>query len=180
MSVAILLADGVEEIELISVWDILRRAEINAVGFSITGNLDVVGGQKIGLKADELLNIEKIKNNFDYLFLPGGAVGTQNLKNSKEVIELVQFFKENKKGVTAICAAPTVLEHAKIVNDLEVTSYPTCADEFKNYSNKKVVKSENIITSQGIGTSLEYALFLVEEIKSKEVAQSVGKGTLIL
>ncbi len=180
MSLAILLADGVEEIELISVWDILKRGGVKVVGFSITNSLEIIGGQKIIIKADELLDINKIKNEFDYIFLPGGALGTQNLKNSKEVIELVEFFKQNKAGVTAICAAPTVLEKANIIGNLEVTAYPSCADEFKNYSNKPIVKSENIITSQGIGTSLEYALFLLEEIKSKEVAQNVGKATLIL
>jgi len=177
MSVAILLAEGFEEIELISVWDILKRAKIEVTAFSLSKNLEVIGGQKIIIKADEIVDIEKIKSNFEYLFLPGGGVGTQNLKNDERVIKLVKFFKENKEGVTAICAAPTVLEKAGIVGDLVVTSYPSFNENFKNYSNNNVVQSENIITSQGVGTAIEFALKLVKnikgEVKAKEIAKSI-------
>ncbi len=179
MSVAIILADGVEEIELIAVWDILKRAQIETTAYSIASKLVIKGGQNIGLLADKFIDTEEIKNSCDYLFLPGGGVGTQNLKDSPEVLELVQHFKANKPGLFAICAAPTVLEKAGVVGDLEVTSYPAVKESFANYSTEKIVKSGNIITSQGVGTALEFAIALVEEIKGKEVAEEVAKATLI-
>ena len=118
------LAEGVEEIEAITIIDVLRRANIEVVTASLTDNLDVKGSHSLFIKADTTL--EKIMNyDFDAIALPGGMVGMNNLKADMRVLEKIRDMYESKKLVSAICASPIVLGEAGVING-KYTCYPSC------------------------------------------------------
>lgn len=119
--VAVMLADGFEEIEALTVVDIIRRANITCDMFSVS-SMEVKGAHDIVVKVDKLIS-EEVKE-YDVIVLPGGMPGATNLRDNEEVIGLVKWFNDNKKIVAAICAAPIVLGKAGIIEGKKVTSYP--------------------------------------------------------
>ena len=173
----VILTNGVEEIEAISVIDLLRRADIDVVTSSISGE-KVKGSHNITILADTQIN--EIKNlDFDIVILPGGP-GTKNLRDSEDVIELVKNQNSQGKYVAAICAAPTVLNKAAILSGKSITSYPSEENSFtdSSYFYKNVVIDGNIITSRAVGTALEFALKLIEILVGKKKAQEVAEKIL--
>ena len=176
--VLIPLASGFEEIEAVTIIDLLRRAEINVVVAGLEKN-SVVGSHQISVNCDiyyKDINIDE----FDYLVLPGGQPGTNNLKSSKTILSWIQHFTQNNKFLGAICAAPVVLNAAKVIEDKKITSYPTEKSIFKNsiYVDHNVVVDENIITSRGVGTAIEFSLELVQIIKGKQVRNDLSAKIL--
>lgn len=163
--VAVLLANGFEEIEALTVVDILRRAEITCDIVSINNEL-VIGAHGIEVKSNKL--IEEDTKDYDMIVLPGGLPGADNLASNTKVIELIKEFNKNKdKYIAAICASPAlVLPKAGIEEDRYITSYP--GEEFEedlkkaNYVNELVVVDENLITSRGPATSMLFAYKLVD------------------
>lgn len=163
--VAILLAEGFEEIEALTVVDVLRRSNINIDMISIKDEY-VLGSHNILVKSDKLIsNINK--DDYDMIVLPGGHVGSVNLCDSDEVKEIVKDFNQKNKFIASICAAPMILGVCGIDKDRKVTSYPD--DYYKNIlkesnyqDNGLVVVDNNIITSRGPATSLEFAYTLVD------------------
>jgi 4-methyl-5(b-hydroxyethyl)-thiazole monophosphate biosynthesis len=161
-NIAVILADGFEEIEALTVVDIMRRAGENCQIITIN-DINVRGAHDIVVKADRILD-EEIKN-YDVIVLPGGMPGSKNLKDSQEVIELVKYFNNNNKLIAAICAAPIVLAKADIISGLNITSYPGYEEDLKkaNYiEDKHVVIDKNIITSRGPATTIEFSYKLLE------------------
>lgn len=164
--IAVLLAEGFEEIEAITPVDVLRRA-----GFEV----DLVSiGQKI-VKGSHQIAIESTKSwenmdAYDALFLPGGQPGATNLAKEPRVLELIQNYHKNNKVIAAICAAPTVLQAAGILKGVKITSYPMAnvEERFEGaiYLNDNVVLDGNILTSRGVGTALEFAFALVDLLGS--------------
>ena len=126
--VLVLLATGFEEIEAITVIDILRRAEIDTTVVGLEKEI-ITGSHAISIKGDKYIEDINI-NEFDFLILPGGQPGTNNLKSNPIVIEWLQKFNQEKKNIAAICAAPTILEKAKILENVKITSYPSEKDIF--------------------------------------------------
>jgi len=118
--------------------------------------------------------------DYDVIFLPGGAVGTENLKKNQFVKAAVEELMRRSKLVTAICAAPTVLSAIGVTRGRTVTSHPSVRHELKNeiLSDERVVMDGNIITSQGPGTAMEFAFRLVEAIFGKRKVEEVNKGVL--
>ncbi|MCB0281707.1 MAG: DJ-1/PfpI family protein [Calditrichaeota bacterium] len=170
----IILAPDFEEIEAVTIIDLLRRAEINVTTASIA-ELYVTGSHQITIKADSLL--ADVKNSlFDIIILPGGP-GTKNLKASKDVIELIKTRDQKAEYIAAICAAPTVLEHAAILNGKSVTSFPAEKKVFinSNYVEQKVVKDGHIITSRGAGTAIDFSLSVIETLIDKKTAQALAE-----
>lgn len=161
--VAVLLADGFEEIEALTVIDVVRRAGIHCDMVSISRE-EVTGSHNITVKSDKILN-DDLKS-YDLIVLPGGMPGAKNLKENEKVIELVKYFNDNKKLIAAICAAPIVLGAANIVNNRNITSYPGYEEELKgsNYLEEIVVVDENIITSRGPATTLAFSYKIVEAL----------------
>ena len=159
--VAVMLADGFEEIEALTVVDIIRRANITCDMFSISG-MEVKGAHDIVVKADKLIS-EEVKE-YDVIVLPGGMPGATNLRDNEEVIDLVKWFNDNKKIVAAICAAPIVLGKAGIIEGKKVTSYPGFEDELikGSYLEEHVVVDGNIITSRGPATAMLFAYKILE------------------
>lgn len=161
-TIAVLLATGYEEGEALFVVDILRRAGFVCDMISITKELQVTGSHNITAIANKVLD-DSIKE-YDMLVLPGGMPGSTNLRDSKQVIETVQYFNQTKKYIAAICAAPIVLQQANIVQGRKITSYPSQKEVFvdSKYMEEIVVIDDHIITSRGPATVFPFAYALVD------------------
>lgn len=178
--VNVYLADGFEEIEAVTVIDVLRRAEVEVKTVSVSDNKEVTGAHGITVKADALLGAFD-NAEADMLMLPGGMPGTKNLENSRELKEVIKTFMENGKYVAAICAAPSILGKMGLLNGVKAVCFPG----FEQYlSGAKlgsdiVVQDGNIITSKGPGTAIYFALKLVELLKGNEAAEELRKGMIV-
>lgn len=172
-SVAVLLAEGFEEIEALAVVDILRRAQIKCDICSLNKGL-VTGSHLITVKSD--CSLEDIDiDSYNAIVLPGGMPGSKNLKENKKVIEFVKKFKKEGKIIGAICAAPIVLKEAEVIKDINITSYPSFKEELDNgcYKDELVVYHNNIITGRGPGASLHFGLKLVEILQGEDISKKL-------
>ena len=177
--VLVFLANGFEDIEAFTVIDLLRRAEIEVDLVGIK-DLTIKSGSGINILVDKSVGDVKT-NDYSLIFLPGGA-GVKALDDSEEVKRIVKEFYNQKKYIAAICAAPLILGKLGLLDSIEFTCYPG----FERFAEKGIykelgfVKSGNIITGRGIGYVNDFALFLIELLKSIEVKNSVEEQTLIL
>ena len=179
MRVLVPLANGLEEIEAVTIIDVLRRGGIEVVSAAIGTELAVRGSRGVTVLADALWDAFDI-DSFDAITLPGGGEGTENLAADSRIIETVQEFCEAGKFVTAICAAPTVLARAGVLDNRKATCYPACAEALgKSYDNAPVIVDGNIITSQGPGTAMLFALVLIRYFADEETAHKVAEGLLV-
>lgn len=177
--VLVLLANGFEEVEALSVVDVLRRGNVDCKICSIDREF-VKGTHNIIIKSD--CNIKDICNDeYDAVVLPGGLPGADNLKID-EVKNLVVDFYNKEKIVAAICAAPGTLEYFGILEGKSCTSYPGCiSDEQKvNYiEDELVVTDKNIITSRGPATALAFAIEILKQLGHINEAEELKEGMLI-
>ena len=172
------LAPGFEEIETITIVDILRRSGANVVIAGIQPGM-LEGSKGIIIKPDCLLgNVEKEK--FDLIILPGGLSGTNHLKKNSQVLEIIKLMNERKKIIGAICAAPAVLQCAGILNGRKVTSHPSVKEQLTNvqYLEDRVVVDDNIITSRSPGTAMEFAMKLVEVLFGPNRVNTINIGVM--
>ncbi len=177
--VIVFLADGFEEIEALSTVDILRRCDIEVKTVSITERKTVMGTHAIGVVAD--MTIHEIAEMCpEAVVLPGGLPGSDYLQESPEVSQLLCRQNESGRLIAAICAAPKVLGAAGILRDKTATSYPGFEKELlgAQYSEERVVKDANIITSRGAGTAHDFAFAIAEQLGAVEQAQKVRKAML--
>lgn len=172
------LAPGFEEVEALTVVDILRRAGAEV---TLAGTVDgpITGRNKIKILADTGLE-NAFEADYDMIVLPGGAVGTSNLKKDARVEQAVRRLNQKGGFVTAICAAPTVLSAFGVSKGRTITSHPGVRSEFKTekISDDRVVADGNIITSQGPGTAMEFAFRLVEALFGAKKAAEVNEDVL--
>jgi 4-methyl-5(b-hydroxyethyl)-thiazole monophosphate biosynthesis len=173
------LAPGFEEIEAITIIDVLRRAGIEVVTVSLN-SIDVKGAHNIPVIADKRIVQIKI-DEYDGIVLPGGMPGAKNLKENSQILNFVRKINEKKGLVAAICAAPMVLETAGILENVNATSYPSFKKEVPscNYKEERVVKDGNIITSRGAGVALEFALEVVEYLEGRDVKEDLIDSMLV-
>lgn len=177
--VALLLADGFEEIEALTPVDILRRAGFEVVTYSINGDLCVCGAHNIMVDADDI--IENINyEDVEGVILPGGMPGADNLENSKEVQELLEFASQNGLLMCAICAAPKVLGKFGYLEDKKATCFPGFEDTLTGatFTGERVNVDENVITSKGMGTAMDFSLAILEYLKDKETADKMAVSTM--
>ncbi|RMH79906.1 MAG: DJ-1/PfpI family protein [Acidobacteria bacterium] len=177
--VAIVLAEGFEEVEAVAPIDVLRRAGVEVLIAGLTKdpvpsarNLRIVPDTTVDeLKAEEL----------DMVILPGGAGGVERIKKDPRVEMLLKQMEEKKKLIGAICAAPTALASFGLLKGRKATVYPSLVEDIKpaEFVNQAVVEDQNIITSQGPGTALEFSLKLVEKLIGKEKAKEVAGRMLV-
>lgn len=174
----VFLADGFEEIEGLTVVDVLRRGGVEVVTASIMEDKLIHGSHKIDLYADELaknLNFE----DGDLLVLPGGLGGTNNLMASALVEKQIKKYAAEGKFVSAICAAPSVLGMKGLLNGKKAISYPGFEEKLigaKVISGARVVVDGNIITSRGMGTALDFSLELLGLLEGEEKKQTIANG----
>ena len=170
--VFVFLADGFEEIEGLTVVDMLRRAEIPTVTVSIGSSRNIIGAHRIEVEADIMFH-EVLEAEGAMYVLPGGMPGTLHLKDHEGLGKLLQKAYKNEKYLAAICAAPTVFLEGR-----KATSYPAMEEELKSadYQTDKVVVDGKIITSRGMGTAIDFAAKLVEIIKGTKEKDELLKS----
>ena len=161
-SIVVILTDGFEEIEAINTIDILRRATINVEVVSLR-DMTVTGAHGITIKADDVFDYYGLMN-FDGLIFVGGMDNAISLSNEQKVIDLIEYYNDNKKLICGICATPAIVfRKTKILENKEYTCYPGMSQD-DNYVNKSVVVSGNVITSQSPYTAMAYALTIAKEL----------------
>jgi 4-methyl-5(b-hydroxyethyl)-thiazole monophosphate biosynthesis len=174
MKVLVLLAEGFEEIEALTVVDILRRAEIDVTAAGLREG--TVEGSH-GIKVIPDLALDKIDPaDFDALVLPGGFPGFVNLGEDQRVLQMIREMDRAGKWVAAICGGPSVLIKAGITAGRRATVSPSGRKEMEAcaiYSPERVVVDGNLVTSQAPGTAMEFALRLVELLAGEERMKAV-------
>lgn len=169
-----LVFDGVEEVEVLTPVDLLRRAGIATTMASLTERSLISGRNGIRFEADCLLEAVD-PATFDALILPGGP-GVLELVDDKLVGELLQGFAANRRLVAAICAAPKVLAANGLLNQIEATSHASVRADLPRASNKAVVVSGRFITSQGVGTAIDFSLAIIKELLNPKAARDVANA----
>lgn len=180
--VALFLANGCEEIEALTVSDILYRAGIPCTSVSITDDTKVVSSHKITIIADttiDQLNWEE----YTMLVLPGGVPGTPNLEACEVLMEHVQeFAADENRYVAAICAAPSILAHLGLLDGRQATCNPCVTDELAAGGavtmEQAVVRDGNLITSRAFGTAIPFGLTILEVLTSQENAMQMSEKIL--
>jgi len=180
--VYLFLATGFEEIEAISVIDVLRRAGVEVVTVSVVADeRRITGAHTIEITADILFE-DGCYSDGDMLILPGGQPGTDNLNAHKALKEIIQTYSEQQKYIAAICAAPLVLGGMGLLKGKKAVCYPGFEDQLIGAAiakDERVVVSDNIITGKGPGTAIEFALKLVEILIGKETAENLKSGMIV-
>lgn len=173
----IFLANGFEEIEGLMVVDLLRRAEIPITTVSIGDSLEVLGTHNISVQADKLYS-EVDYSNAHMLILPGGMPGTKHLGEHEGLKELLVNHNKENKMLAAICAAPSVFGMNGILEGKKATCYPGFEEQLKGavYTDDKVVQDQNIITSKGLGTALDFALAIIAHNKGKDAVAKIKES----
>ncbi len=179
--VLIPFTEGVEEIELIAVIDLLRRADVEVCAASLDGQ-PVTGRSNITMQPDAALAIV-MSENWDMVVLPGGLPNAFLLRDDANVKAVVQRLRAERKSIAAICAAPMALAAYGVTEGKRVTSYPSCQEEMEKlqpssvYVDEAVVEDDFLITSRGPGTAIAFALRLISKLcgeeKSAEIRASI-------
>ncbi|MDN5305182.1 MAG: protein deglycase [Fusobacteriaceae bacterium] len=179
--VAIHLAKGFETVEALTQVDLLKRAGINIITVSVTQEKVVESAQGVKVTVDKLLN-EVNYDEIDMIILPGGMPGTTNLENSDDLKRIIIDFDIDNKYIAAICAAPMILGKMGFLEEKNATCYPGFEKYLLNANylpNEKVVVADNIITSRGVGTAIDFGLKLIEILIDKEKSDEVAKSILV-
>lgn len=170
------LASGFEEIEAVTIVDVLRRASLDVTTASLASR-SVEGAHGIVLVADCELG-EVVDTLFDAVVLPGGMPGSRYLAEDERLLDLLRRSRSAGKWLAAICAAPTVLEAAGVLEGKRATCYPGHSIASARFSEERVVQDGRVITSRGPGTALEFSLRLVAELASAAAAESLRSAML--
>lgn len=172
-NVLVLFAEGSEELEAITIVNILRRAGVVVTLAGLTDG-PLSGARNIGILPDAALDVV-LHQDFDMVVLPGGQPGTDNLKADARVIALLKRMAAQGKHVAAICAAPTVLAEAGLLSGRHATCYPGYLKDEPSVHLKDlaVVEDGQFITSRGPGTAMDFALALAEKLAGVEVRRKV-------
>ena len=176
--VAVLLADGFEEVEAVTPIDFLRRAGVKVIAAGITGKT-VTGANGVNITADALA--KDLPGDLDGVVIPGGMPGAANVAKSKEAGELIKKLLAAGGLVAAICAAPAVVLGAGgFLSGKRFTCYPGFEKDITgaSFSGDRVVVDGNLITSRGPGTAAEFSIALIEYLAGKEAADKVFSATL--
>ena len=174
------LASGFEEIEAVTIIDVLRRAEIEVLVASLDEDATVKGANGIGIVTD--LHVEDVSaDDLDMIVLPGGVEGTYKLAEDKNVVKILQDMDAKGKNIGAICAAPFALNKAGVLKQ-NYTCYPSFEEHIREdgYQADKamVVEDENIMTSRGPATAICFALEIVKKLKGEETYSALKEGLL--
>jgi len=180
MNVFVFLATGFEEIEAISIIDVLRRADISTTVVAVTGERMVKGAHGIAVQADVLFENQDFSQG-TMLVMPGGMPGTNNLDAYKPLIALISDYYKKSKYLAAICAAPLILGKMRLLRNEEAICYPGYEEFLEDavLSKQKVVRSGKIITGKGAGCAIEFALKIVEILKGKELADKLAVAMIV-
>ncbi|MGN0832371.1 MAG: DJ-1 family glyoxalase III [Kiritimatiellia bacterium] len=176
-SVLLPLANGFEDIEAVACIDVLRRGGVSVCVASIHETLSVRSAHGLTVTADALFSEAK-DGVYDAIVLPGGGEGTDNLRRCEPLIERLRRQREENRLLCAICAAPTVLEAAGVVDPgVHMTCYPSCQGELdRPWSPAPVVADGVFVTGQAPGSALLFALVVLQQLVGEERTQRVARG----
>lgn len=176
---AILFARGYEEVEALTVVDLLRRAKIGCDIISVAGSACVTGAHSISIGADRNFS-ETDFSQYDGVILPGGMPGTTNLAADARVLALLRSFAAAGKLTAAICAAPTVLAKAGLLEGKKAVCYPGMEEQLTgaNVSFDPVAVDGTVITSRGLGTAIPFALSIVQYFLGSERAEALASSVV--
>lgn len=177
-TVLVPLADGCEELEAVTVIDLLRRADISVTTAGLDGGV-VTASRGVKLVPDTDLD-EALGHDYDMVVLPGGAGGADRLGDDDRVRELLLKMADSERFTAAICAGPKVLARAGLLEGRRATSFPSAEDfvveHGAEYSNDPVVQDGKVITSRGPGTAMDFALSLIEQLAGAGKRREVEAG----
>ncbi len=176
--VLIPLAQGCEELEAVTIIDLLRRAKIEVVTAGLDGKT-VTASRGVRLIPDIDLDTA-LGQDFDMIVLPGGLPGAEHLDNDPRIKTLLKKMANDEKYTAAICAAPKVLANAGVLSGKKATSYPGFLENLDlpdtELKTDAVVIDGNVITSRGPGTAMDFALALIETLDGKDKRDEVEKA----
>lgn len=173
--ICVFFAEGYEEIEALTVVDLLRRAGVETDTVSVTGERIVTSSHKIPVVMDKLLE-EVDFEEISMIVLPGGMPGTKNLEACAPLMEQVERFYQNGKCVAAICAAPSIFGHRGMLKGRNACSFPEFESHLEGASVSKnsVEISDNVITSRGMGCAIDFGLAIVAHFQGEKAAEELA------
>lgn len=171
----IFLADGFEEVEGLTVVDLLRRAGMDITMVSLNEKQEVTGAHNIVIKADIVFEGSDY-TDAELLVLPGGMPGTTTIMNHEGLDKLLRDFDTKGKSLAAICAAPTVLGQKGLLKGKNATCFTGMEDQLlgANVMNDPVVVDGKIITSKGLGTAIDFSLSIIKSFRGEEEAKKMA------
>lgn len=175
--VYVFMADGTEEVEALTVVDLLRRAQVEVVTVSVMEKKQIRSSHNIGIEADELYG-ESDYMDGTMIVLPGGMPGTTHLRNHEGLRKILFTYKEAGKYLAAICAAPSVFGVNDMLKGKKATCYPGFETELQGavVTNTAVVTDGQFITSKGLGTAIDFSLELITLLVNAETAERIAKS----
>lgn len=177
-SVLIPLAQGCEELEAITIVDLMRRAQIDVVTAGLDGEA-VKASRGTVLVPDTDLD-QALTREYDMVVLPGGLPGADHLRDDPRIINLIQTMAGSDKYTAAICAAPKVFARAGILSDKTATAFPGTLEKLDlpntNIVSSAIAEDGKVITSRGPGTAMDFTLRLIELLVGKDTRDSVEAG----
>ena len=171
---AVFFVHGFEEVEAVTVVDLLRRAKIGVETISCEGETSVRGAHDISIQADAVF--AEMGKSYDGYILPGGP-GVPRFLDKAPLLDLIEREYNAGKLIAAICAAPTVLEKIGVLEDKRAACFPGVEDKMQSARlvREKVAVSDNVITSRGVGTAIDFSLALVEYFAGNERAETLAR-----
>ena len=178
--VAVFIAEGMEEIEALTVVDLLFRAGIPCETVSITNDDVITSSHDVSIVCDREIGDTRFDfDDYDMLVLPGGMPGTTNLAECDDLTDQICRFVEGGRQVAAICAAPTVLAGLGLLEGRRATCFPSMQDKLveggAELCQDQVVVDGNIITSKGMGTAIPFGLAIVAHYLGQDVADGIAR-----
>jgi 4-methyl-5(b-hydroxyethyl)-thiazole monophosphate biosynthesis len=174
------IAEGFEEIEALTVVDILRRAGADVVLAGVGGRPQVVGRSHVSVIPDEAIETALEKAPYDMIVLPGGLPNAHILRDHVQLSKAVKEHADQGAYLGAICAAPVALERSGVLEGQPYTSHPGVKDQLtsEGYCDDRVVVAGKVLTSRAPGTAMEFAFAIVRELYGNEKAEEVNQGVL--
>jgi 4-methyl-5(b-hydroxyethyl)-thiazole monophosphate biosynthesis len=174
------IATGFEEIETLTVVDILRRAEAEVVLAGVSRETPVVGRSNVSVVPDTTLERALDTGRFDIIVLPGGLPNAHILRDDHRIIGAIREQMDSGGLVAAICAAPLALDKAGVLTGRRLTSHPSVRGELpsEGYCSDRVVVAERVLTSRAAGTAMEFAFAIVRELFGQEKASEINQAVL--
>ena len=175
------IADGTEDLEVVSIVDVLRRAGVETVVAGVSGSSLITGARGVKIQPDVALSDASVAETaWDAIVLAGGMPGASHFHQSGLLGELLSKQSDAGRIVAAICASPAiVLVPLGLLDAVEATCFPLMKDRIPHFVNQRVKTSGHIITSQGPGTAVEFALVISSALVGQEAAAKVANGLLV-
>ena len=174
------LAAGCEELEAVTIIDLLRRADIEVISAGLEASPQTVRASRGTLLIPDTSLDEAVKADYDMVVLPGGQPGTDHLNADPRIHALLKRMAKQEKYIAAICAAPKVLADAGLLKGRRVTSFPGSLDQTQlagvRYEESAVIQDGHILTSRGPGTAMDFALTIIETLAGKAKRDQVEQG----